>query len=77
MAGRLCPNCNELTFFLTSGNDRRCSKCGFEMRVPPNAGKGGRGKKCANCGRMTVFENKCQSCNATFSYSKNKKSGGS
>lgn len=44
MAGKLCPNCNELAFFKTIGDNRRCSKCGYEMIIPPNAGKGGRGK---------------------------------
>lgn len=31
MAGKLCPNCNELTFFKTTGENRKCSKCGYEM----------------------------------------------
>ena len=70
MAGKLCPNCNELTFFKTTGENRKCSKCGYEMIVPPNAGKGGRGKKCANCGKLTVFNNKCSNCGAPFKLSK-------
>ena len=36
------------------------------MTVPANSGKGGRGTKCANCGKLTVFDNKCRSCGATF-----------
>lgn len=70
MAGKPCPNCNELTFFKSSGENRRCSKCGCEMIVPPNAGKGGRGKKCMNCGKMTVFNNTCNSCGAMFRFPK-------
>ena len=70
MAGKLCPNCNELTFFKTTGNNRECSKCGYKMTVPINKGKGGRGKKCSNCGRLTVFDNKCTSCGATYGFSK-------
>lgn len=70
MAGKVCPNCHEETFFLTTGKDRKCSKCGYEMRVPPNFGKGGRGKKCANCGSYTVFANKCRTCGAEYSLPK-------
>lgn len=66
MAGKLCPNCYELTFFKTTGKNRKCSKCGYEMFVPPNFGKGGCGKKCANCGRLTVFNGECTTCGATF-----------
>ena len=54
MAGKLCPNCGELTLFKTSGTTRTCSKCGFTATTPPNNGKGGRGKKCVNCG--TVYK---------------------
>ena len=70
MAGKLCPNCNELTFFKTTGANRKCSHCGYEMIVPPNEGKGGRGKKCSNCGKMTVFDNKCTNCGAVYRFSK-------
>lgn len=66
MAGKLCPNCNELTFFKTTGENRKCSKCGCEMNVPSNAGKGGKGKKCAHCGKFTVFNNGCSSCGAVY-----------
>ena len=66
MAGKLCPNCNELTFFKTNGSNRKCTNCGYEMIVPPNAGKGGKGKKCANCGCYTVFNNICKNCSAIF-----------
>jgi DNA-directed RNA polymerase subunit RPC12/RpoP len=71
MAGKLCPNCNELAFFKTTGDNRKCSKCGYEMIIPPNSGKGGRGKKCANCGKLTVFNNKCSSCGAIYRIPKN------
>ena len=73
MAGKLCPNCNELTFFKTYGENRKCSKCGFEMTIPPLSGKGGRGKKCAYCGRLTVFNNICSSCGATYTLPKSRK----
>lgn len=66
MAGKLCPNCNELAFFKTTGENRKCSKCGYEMIIPPNSGKGGRGKKCTYCGKLTVFNNKCNSCGAIY-----------
>lgn len=66
MAGKLCPNCNELAFFKTTGENRKCSKCGYEMIIPPNSGKGGRGKKCAYCGKLTVFNNRCNSCGAIY-----------
>lgn len=65
MAGKLCPKCGKFTFF-ESTSGRKCSKCGFTMTVPANSGKGGRGTKCANCGKLTVFDNKCRSCGATF-----------
>ena len=71
MAGRQCPNCHELTFFKTNGNNRKCSKCGYEMIVPANGGKGGKGKKCANCGLFTVFDNTCRNCGAEYRMPKN------
>jgi len=40
MAGKLCPNCNELAFFKTTGDNRKCSKCGYEMIIPPIQEKG-------------------------------------
>ena len=66
MAGMQCPKCKKLTFFKTTGDSRKCSNCGDEMNVPPNGGKGGRGKKCLNCGKMTVFKNKCETCGAEY-----------
>lgn len=66
MAGKLCPKCSELTFFITTGLNRKCSKCGYEMIIPAKVGKGGRGKKCSNCGRLTVFDNECSSCHAIY-----------
>ncbi len=66
MAGMQCPICKNLTFFKTTGDNRKCTKCGFEMIVPPNNGKGGRGKKCLNCNKMTVFNHKCTTCGAEY-----------
>ncbi len=66
MAGKICPNCGEQTFFLTTGKNRKCSKCGFEMIVSPNNGKGGKGKKCANCGQYKVFGDTCSNCHAKY-----------
>lgn len=65
MAGKLCPKCGKFTFF-ESSSGRKCSKCEFTMIVPANAGKGGRGSKCSNCGKLTVFGNKCRTCGATY-----------
>lgn len=70
MAGKLCLNCSELTFYKTTGDNRKCTTCGYEMTVPPNGGKGGKGKKCANCGSYTVFNNVCNSCDATYKMNK-------
>ena len=71
MAGAICPHCGEQTFF-TKGGKAECSRCGTTMTVPPNDGKGGRGKKCPNCKRFTVFGNTCRFCGATFNFPKNK-----
>ncbi len=65
MAGKLCPNCGEYTFF-ESTSGRKCSKCNYQMIVSPNEGKGGKGQKCSNCGKFTVFANKCNSCGAKY-----------
>lgn len=72
MAGKLCPKCGKFTFFSTT-NGRKCTKCSYTMTLPPNSGRGGRGKKCSHCGKMTVFNNKCSSCGATYSFDKHKK----
>lgn len=68
MAGKLCPNCKELTFYKTIGENRKCSKCGYEMIVPIKSK--GRGEKCPNCGRLTVQNQNgklsCTSCGAVF-----------
>lgn len=68
MAGAKCPKCGELTFFNTPSG-RKCSNtdCNYEMKVPPNDGKGGKGLKCPNCGTYTVFNSKCTKCGAVFS----------
>lgn len=70
MAGKMCPGCSEFTFFETP-TGRLCSKCGYEMKIPVNNGKGGKGQKCSNCGRYTVFDGTCNSCNAKFIAPKN------
>ena len=66
MAGAKCPKCHELTFFSTPSG-RKCSHCGYEMKVPANSGKGGRGDLCSNCKKYTVFDGKCRNCGATYS----------
>ena len=70
MAGKICPNkeCGQRTFFLTHGLNRECSKCGFKMKVPVKNGKGGKGHKCANCNKHTVFNRKCNNkdCGAVY-----------
>lgn len=65
MSVRNCPKCGEATFFETP-TGRRCSRCGYEMKVPANGGKGGRGQKCRNCGHLTVFNGKCTNCGAKY-----------
>lgn len=65
MAGQLCPQCRQDTFFEKPFGGQ-CTKCGFQMIVPPNEGKGGRGRICLNCGKSTVFNNKCRNCGATY-----------
>ena len=68
LAGKLCPNCKELTFYKTNGENRKCTKCGYEMHVPIKSK--GRGDKCPNCGRLTVHNQNgklsCTSCGAVF-----------
>lgn len=65
MAGKMCPECGEMTFFKTP-TGRKCSRCGYEMILPSNNGKGGRGTRCPNCGKLTVFNNRCTTCGAEF-----------
>lgn len=65
MAGKRCPNCGERTFYET-GTGRECTRCGYKMIVPANEGKGGKGDKCANCGRYTVYDGKCRNCGAIY-----------
>lgn len=65
MAGKVCPNCGNATFFLTP-RGRKCSKCNYVMTLPANDGKGGRGQRCSNCGRLTVFNGKCRNCSAAY-----------
>lgn len=65
MAGMECPKCKELTFFKKS-TGRECSKCGYTMNISANNGKGGKGKKCSNCGEYKVFNEQCRGCGATY-----------
>lgn len=67
MAGKICPECGQQTFFETS-TGRQCTKCGYKMITVAGAGKGGRGTKCVNCGKFTVFDRKCRNCGATYGY---------
>lgn len=62
-AGKQCPKCGSWAF-ITTLDGRKCSKCGFTMSVPPGPGKG---KKCSNCGKYQVFNNKCRNCGAIYS----------
>ena len=43
MAGRKCPKCNKLAFFV-NGRNGECQNCGHKMKASPNEGKGGREK---------------------------------
>ena len=36
------------------------------MTLPANNGKGGRGQKCSNCNKLTVFDGKCRNCGAQY-----------
>lgn len=65
MAGKRCPSCGAFTFFETASG-RKCTKCGYEMILPVNEGKGGKGSKCANCNRYTVFHGVCSNCGARY-----------
>ena len=75
MAGAKCPNCTKKTFHKTHGENRECSNCGYKMNVPPNAGKGGRGKQCVRCKKYTLFNDKCSNpeCGATYTLPKKRK----
>lgn len=44
--------------------NRKCTKCGLVVKMPPNDGKGGKGQKCPICGKQMVFKNACQNCGA-------------
>ena len=65
MAGKMCPKCGQYTFF-TQPFGRECTKCGYQMVLPVNDGKGGKGQRCPNCGKQTVFNAKCRNCGAQF-----------
>lgn len=73
MAGKMCPDCGQMTFHITP-TGRKCSKCGYEMKVRPNGGMGGKGSACPNCNAHKVRavpgnDNRwqCSGCGATFS----------
>jgi hypothetical protein len=75
MAGKMCPHCGQMTFHKTP-TGRKCSKCSFEMKVPPNNGKGGKGNLCPNCDEHKVRpdtnndkKSRCTGCGATFTKS--------
>lgn len=65
MAGSKCPNCKKNTLFKTA-TGLKCNNpdCTYELYVPANDGKGGKGQQCKNCGQFTVFNDKCRSCGA-------------
>lgn len=65
MPGRKCPKCGQATFFVNARTGE-CKSCGYKMQIPPNEGKGGKGKKCTNCGRFTVFNDICSNCGARY-----------
>lgn len=69
MAGKKCPNCGNATFFETPTGGA-CSKCGYKMTVPANAGKGGKGTKCLKCGMYTVFNGVCRNAKCGAKYGK-------
>jgi|GEM_PF-6429822 len=58
--GKNCPKCKKPNFF-TTPTGGKCTNCGYEMKHPPGPGKG---TKCMNCGKYTVFNGKCNSCGA-------------
>ncbi|MBQ8693853.1 MAG: hypothetical protein IJ576_08655 [Synergistaceae bacterium] len=66
MAGAKCPQCGSLTFF-KSATGGKCTQCGYTMTNPANDGRGGKGQKCLNCGKFTVFNGKCRNCGASYS----------
>lgn len=66
MAGKICPSCEQQTFFETS-TGRKCSKCSYTMTVAANDGKGGKGSRCSNCNEYKVFSSKCRGCGASYS----------
>jgi DNA-directed RNA polymerase subunit RPC12/RpoP len=65
MAGKMCPSCGEQTFF-TTPTGRQCTRCGHEMILPANKGKGGRGVLCSHCGENKVFGGTCRGCGAKY-----------
>ena len=65
MAGKMCPKCGEPTFF-EKPFGRECSRCGHNMILPANGGKGGKGQRCTNCRQFTVFDGKCRNCGARY-----------
>lgn len=67
MAGAKCPKCEKLTMFETP-TGKKCSSCGYTMKVSVGSGKG---ERCLNCGNYQVFSQydgskKCRNCGAIF-----------
>lgn len=63
MPGMKCQKCGRLTLFNTP-TGKKCSNpdCNYEIFVPANNGKGGKGKRCLICNQNTVFDGKCRNC---------------
>lgn len=72
MAGAICPHCGKPNFF-TLGGVSKCTACGCMMTIPPLNGQGGKGQKCPNCKRYTVFKDRCFTCGATFTFPEKEK----
>ncbi|MBR7002577.1 MAG: hypothetical protein IKI11_07965 [Neisseriaceae bacterium] len=67
MAGKKCPECGKQTLFQNK-NEIKCSTCGSTATIPPNEGKGGRGKQCFNCEKYKVFNGTCHECGTVHTY---------
>lgn len=68
--GARCPKCKRPCLIKTENGGRRCtnSSCGYEVVLPANGGKGGKGRRCVVCGKYKVFNGHCRNCGA---YEKN------
>lgn len=65
MPGKVCPVCKHKTIRETP-TGAKCNHpgCPFVMKVPSPAP--GKGTRCLNCGKYTVYDNKCRNCGAKF-----------